>query len=639
MTPAGPNQDPAPAIDRARLERALAKARAALLAERGPHGHWEGELSSSALSTATAVTALELWQRHAKPEPQSAIRNPQSAITSGLHWLAEHQNPDGGWGDTVLSFSNISTTALGWAAFGAVPGAEAKWPQTVRRAEAWLAEHSSAEGQEAQPNAQFAIRNSQFAIGSLISAIIARYGKDRTFSVPILTMCALAGRLGEGKEAWRRVIQLPFELAALPHKFFAALRLPVVSYALPALIAIGQVRHHHLPTRNPLTRLLRDRARAKTLRVLERIQPPGGGFLEATPLTSFVTMSLAGGGNADHPVAHRGVEFLLKSMRPDGSWPIDTNLATWVTTLAVNALGPSIHEVMSAEERGRILDWLLAQQYRTVHPYTNAAPGGWAWTDLPGGVPDADDTAGALLALKQLDDRSPRVREAAIAGVKWLLDLQNRDGGIPTFCRGWTNLPFDRSSPDITAHALRAWFAWQRELPTTTLSQTNSASVKALRFLKTAQRADGTWLPLWFGNQSESDDGNPTYGTTQVQRAFADLQAKDHSRADSPGLMWLLSVQRTDGSWSGGVKGGSSVEETALATGTLARFSKQTAESADSIRHATDWLLRRIENDTWTQPTPIGFYFAKLWYYERLYPMVFTVAALEAVARLEATEK
>ena len=643
MTPAGPNQDPAPAIDRARLERALAKARAALLAERGPHGHWEGELSSSALSTATAVTALELWQRHAKPEPHSALRTPHSAITSGLHWLAEHQNPDGGWGDTVLSFSNISTTALGWAAFGAVPGAEAKWPQTVRRAEAWLAEHSSAEDQEAQPNAQpnaqFAIRNSQFAIDSLIAAIIARYGKDRTFSVPILTMCALAGRLGEGKEAWRRVIQLPFELAALPHKFFAALRLPVVSYALPALIAIGQVRHHHLPTRNPLTRLLRDRTRAKTLRVLERIQPPGGGFLEATPLTSFVTMSLAGSGQADHPVAHRGVEFLLKSMRPDGSWPIDTNLATWVTTLAVNALGPSIHEVMSAEERGRILDWLLGQQYRTVHPYTNAAPGGWAWTDLPGGVPDADDTAGALLALKQLDDRSPRVREAAIAGVKWLLELQNRDGGIPTFCRGWTNLPFDRSSPDITAHALRAWFAWQRELPITTLSQTNSASVKALRFLKTAQRADGTWLPLWFGNQSESDDGNPTYGTTQVERAFADLQAKDQSRADSPGLMWLLSVQRTDGSWSGGVKGGSSVEETALATGTLARFSKQTAESADSIRHATDWLLRRVEDDTWTQPAPIGFYFAKLWYYERMYPMVFTVAALEAVARLEATEK
>ena len=27
-------------------------------------------------------------------------------------------------------------------------------------------------------------------------------------------------------------------------------------------------------------------------------------------------------------------------------------------------------------ERARLLDWLLAQQYRTVHPYTGAAPGG-----------------------------------------------------------------------------------------------------------------------------------------------------------------------------------------------------------------------------------------------------------------------
>ena len=48
------------------------------------------------------------------------------------------------------------------------------------------------------------------------------------------------------------------------------------------------------------------------------------------------------------------------------------------------------------------VDWLLDQQYRQVHPYTNADPGGWAWTDLPGGVPDADDTPGALLAVLQL---------------------------------------------------------------------------------------------------------------------------------------------------------------------------------------------------------------------------------------------
>ena len=76
-------------------------------------------------------------------------------------------------------------------------------------------------------------------------------------------------------------------------------------------------------------------------------------------------------------------------------------------------------------------------------------------------MPDADDTPGALLALLQLGTvESADARSRGIAGVRWLLDLQNRDGGIPTFCRGWGALPFDRSSPDLTAHTLRAWSAW-----------------------------------------------------------------------------------------------------------------------------------------------------------------------------------
>src|SRR4029079_14402375 len=38
----------------------------------------------------------------------------------------------------------------------------------------------------------------------------------------------------------------------------------------------------------------------------------------------------------------------------------------------------------------------------------------------------------------------------------WIRDLQNHDGGWPTFCRGWGHLPFDRSGSDLTAHNLRA---------------------------------------------------------------------------------------------------------------------------------------------------------------------------------------
>ena len=72
--------------------------------------------------------------------------------------------------------------------------------------------------------------------------------------------------------------------------------------------------------------------------MLKELQPSTGGYLEATPLTSFVTMALAGAGEKDHPCVPLAVQFLQRSMRADGSWPIDTNLATWGTTLAVKAL-------------------------------------------------------------------------------------------------------------------------------------------------------------------------------------------------------------------------------------------------------------------------------------------------------------
>ena len=140
--------------------------------------------------------------------------------SSGAAWLAAHANTDGGWGDTPDSRSNISTTALAWGALNVAPSTPAT-DAAARKAEAWLTHVAG--GVDG---------------GSLRRALDARYGADRTFSVPILTALAIAGRL----PSWRHVAQLPFELAAAPHQLFASLRLPVVSYALPPLIAIGQVR-------------------------------------------------------------------------------------------------------------------------------------------------------------------------------------------------------------------------------------------------------------------------------------------------------------------------------------------------------------------------------------------------------------
>lgn len=576
-----------------RFDETHRRVRERLLAERGGHGHWEGELSSSALSTATAVIALALVDRDRHLD----------LIRRGLAWLSANANADGGWGDTVLSQSNISTTTLAWAAFGMLG-------ESAPVAEAWLVREAGSVEPE-----------------RIAKTIIARYGKDRTFSVPILTACALAGRLGSGRDAWARVIPLPFELAVLPAGFFKWFRLPVVSYALPALIAIGQVRHHHAPPRNPIAKFVRDCARKKSLRVLENIQPSGGGFLEAAPLTSFVTMSLAGMGLAQHPVAVRAVKFLVESVRTDGSWPIDTNLATWLTTLSVNALG----DAMPDSGRTEIRDWLLGQQFREVHPFTKAAPGGWAWTDLSGGVPDADDTAGALIALRNLDQVSgvrfqdSGFRNAIESGIRWLIDLQNSDGGIPTFCRGWGALPFDRSTPDLTAHALRAFATWRSDLPSEIQSRIDRASRRAMAFLERTQRPDGAWSPLWFGNQHAPDEENLTYGTAQVLLGLQPLDGGRSRALQQPAIAWLLSAQNADGSWGGGVRTTPSIEETALAVQALAAV----LPARDAVSRGVDWLIEKTSAGREFPASPIGLYFARLWYFERLYPLIHVAAAFE----------
>jgi len=598
------------------LDAAGARAAETLLAARHADGPWHGRLSDSALSTAVAALALAAVDAEAH----------RARIGRALDWLADHRNADGGWGDTPVSASNVATTALVWSALSAA-GRDDRHRAGAAQAEAWIARHA---GSAAPP--------------ALADALAKRYGADRTFSAPILAACALAGRLGPEPDAWRHVPALPFELAAVPRRLLRFARLGVVSYALPALIAIGQARHHFRRPGNPLARAVRAAAAGPTLRLLERIQPESGGFLEAAPLTSFVVLCLAAMGRRDHPVVRRGAAFLTATVRADGSWPIDTDLATWVTTLSVKALDD---DALAPEARRLIRDWLLAQQHRVRHPYTGAAPGGWAWTDRSGGVPDADDTAAALLALRRLGPIDADTARAAQAGVGWLLGLQNRDGGLPTFCRGWGRLPFDRSSPDLTAHALAAWSAWRSDLPARLARRTDAGIAAALGFLARAQRPDGAWTALWFGNESARDRANPTYATARVLIALAALA--EGQAVAAPDLVgraarWLRNAQGAGGGWGADENVEPSIEETALAVEALARWhargvghpvlpGDESARTESAIARGVRWLIDRTDSARRFPAAPIGLYFARLWYAEDLYPVIFTVSALRQARR------
>lgn len=641
-----------------RGRRCLQRLRSELLEERVPAGHWTGELSASALSTATAVSALSTSAMQSQPFDAELA----GLIRRGCGYLDTQQNDDGGYGDTDRSYSNIATSYL-------VLAARTLAARVVGR------DVARSGGEE------FKRLEAYIDAAGALAGLRKRYGTDKTFVVPIMTNLAIAGLVD-----WNQVARLPFEAAVFPNRFYRFLRMPVVSYAIPALVAIGQVHHFLGPKIFWPWRAVRAAAVKRTTDVLLAIQPQSGGYLEATPLTSFVLMSLAASAHArgnvhsreqpDRLVAQQCVAFLRASIREDGSWPIDTNLATWITSLSVHALGR-----WSSDDRSWItqdlMTWHRDCQVRIRHPFTGAAPGGWGWSDLSGSVPDGDDTPAAILAMHHYlqmadsDAERVRLRQAIRDGLKWLAELQNADGGLPTFCRGWGRLPFDRSSTDLTAHFIRAIDRSRQvgaeqdtvgqvgagqggaghgiDEDDAELARTLTRSrARAVDFLRRNQRTDGSWLPLWFGNQDNHDDENPLYGTSRVLLAIAN--SSELTGEAGRAVDWLLSRQNDDGGWGGGASvaryfGGtdpSSVEETALVLEAIADYLRNSgslplvqqagraARCREAIIVAVQWLADAVDADRHRCAWPIGFYFAKLWYYEKLYPLVFATGALSA---------
>src|SRR5206468_3670681 len=114
---------------------------------------------------------------------------------------------------------------------------------------------------------------------------------------------------------------------------------------------------------------------------------------------------------------------------------------------------------------------------------------------------------------------------------------------------------------------------------------------------------------------------NPTYGTCRVLAAYRDLHRMT-SDAARRGVAWLLSAQNNDGGWGGAAHTPSSIEETALAVEVLL----DSSDTEAAVNKGLHWLVQQVEAGGLDQPTPLGFYFAKLWYYEKLYPVIFTLA-------------
>jgi len=578
--------------------------------ERNADGFWTGKLSPSALSTAVALAALKI-------DGKSGNRQ---AIGDGLNWLFAHANPDGGFGDTPESRSNVSTSLLCYAAIRFCCEKCQPVPEPFIKLGNYL------------ENQKINFSNPE----KLVKSVLNFYGKDLTFSVPILTLLTICG--ATGREAYNFIPRLPFELSLFPYSFYRMLNLQVVSYALPALIAVG-IAVFKNRRGNGFSRYFRGKAINPSLRKLEKMMPDSGGFLEAIPLTAFVSLCLISAGFSGNRVVEKGIGFLKKQQNPDGSWPIDSNLSTWVTTLSIKSVGEKVEEIFTENERNTLKQHLLDIQYREKHPFNQAKPGGWGWTNLTGSVPDADDTSGAILALISLYGGTENEKAALKNGCSWLMNLQNRDGGFPTFSKGWGKLPFDSSCADITGHALNALSAglaiFGGDLPAFEKRQFQKSIKKAIGFLGKNQDNEGAWLPLWFGNQQVKNHKNPVYGTARVAVYIGDSLAlgifPEVTRILletmlKRGQKYLASVQNPDGSWGGSSGISGTIEETALALSALS-----TTIEKNSCLNGFMWLKNEVGTGGF-KSSPIGLYFSALWYDEKIYPLVFYLEALRRLA-------
>lgn len=591
---------------RSELEKRFQELSQLLLNEINEDGFWTGRLSSSALGVAVAIAALHF---------HNSEKN-RKEIELALNWLKNNINTDGSFGDTPESPGNVSTSLLVYAALNLY----ARKDNSLQKLQNQLASY---------------LRQNNIDVRSdkIAEAILAHYKTDYTFSVPILTMCSLCG-LPE-KDAFRKIPQLPFELALMPQKLYRLLNLSVVSYAIPALIAVGIVIFKK-KTSGKFALWIRKSAEKKALKILQNSMPESGGFLEAIPLTAFVSLSLINAGYSDMEVVKKGIAFLKRTQRSDGGFPIDIDLSTWVTTLSIKALGKKKDEVLKPAQQDKLITHLKAVQNKTLHPFNGTSPGGWGWTNYSGSVPDGDDTPGAILTLLKLAPHHT-VSEETLLGGEWLLKLQNKDGGFPTFSRGWGKLPFDQSCADLTGHAFLAISTilnkYSTELPQKVTKSFHKSLIKAAEYLQKHQKKNGSWLPLWFGNQHNHKHENPVYGTARVLTYLNDslLQFGNSSELSnkiqsmiSPAENFLITVQNSNGSWGGNKNLPGTIEETALAISAL-----QKEKFVKNRISGFNWLDEYYKNNG-LKSAPIGLYFASLWYDEKMYPLT---AYLETIER------
>jgi squalene-hopene/tetraprenyl-beta-curcumene cyclase len=328
-----------------------------------------------------------------------------------------------------------------------------------------------------------------------------------------------------------------------------------------------------------------------------------------------------------------------------------------ITALLESGVSPDDPRLLKA---GR---WLISKQ--VTHAYgdwkfknNNVEPGGWSFEFENDFFPDVDDTIQVLHVLKRLAIPDGEKSESISRGLKWLVSMQNDDGGWAAFDRNnrrelVNKIPFsdhgaclDPSTPDVTARAV-ALLSEFIQIPSPiknvipAKAGIHSAISRGLDYLSSTQEDFGGWFGRWGVNY--------IYGTWCVLTALskvAQVPSGWNARI-SKAAGWLMSIQHADGGFSESPesyktnkylpyprpdkadKGVPSQTAWALMGLMAARLCHcESAKADEAISRGTEFLIKNLRNDgTWDEKEFTGTGFPNHFYiryhgYRHFFPLL-----------------
>jgi squalene-hopene/tetraprenyl-beta-curcumene cyclase len=350
--------------------------------------------------------------------------------------------------------------------------------------------------------------------------------------------------------------------------------------------------------------------------------------------------------------------------QPDGSLRVEPcRSPVWDTAITLRGICDGI---AAGADRGGVdrasldaaVDWLLEREVRSPADSagsTGVEPSGWCFQYANRFYPDVDDTVMVMIALAVWRDavagpegsgqaastsqsaasrRLARVGAALSRAERWVLAMQNSDGGWAAFDRDnnlelLCKVPFadhnamiDPSTPDLAGRALEA-------LGAVGLRVGHPAIDRGVAYLRESQEADGGWFGRWGVNY--------VYGTWQAVVGLRAVGVPADDPAVRAGADWLVQHQQPDGGWGEtpasyadrdlAGQGCSTPSQTAWAVFGLVAAGRTHSRAA---QRGVQWLVENQEFDgTWLEREFTGTGFPKVFYLRyHYYPIYFPLIAL-----------